>query len=454
MHSANWIRPSPVSVPVLLALVAAAVAPGSAGAAEPVGLAFVVDALEANYSQAVPLELLLTDKDGAPIDGTQACRVQNTQPCRVSVTLVQDDGESEPDIIRVADDVAVDAEGRVRVRLTLVDGRHGGASFAADVDGLPYTIEARFRGAGAPLPLADDADCQSDQGTPDGRLCPASATASLLVFTEIPALAFGADVQAALGDTIEMAVTLRDLNGDAEQAGDAIDGPGPKLLADMTVRFFYDADNNGRPSLDELLGESQTNDFGVAAFSFFLDPTLVTAGDYAAGLHAEFAGDGRYGVARTSTRLQIAAGRLDVSRTVIEVVPGTLPANGVAEAEITVRLVDENNNLIGPDADDEDVVISADIGVLRDEVRRDVLDGTYKQTIRAQRTGGTARIAVTVNGEDAGFATLVFDGEPGCQCTARGRGTGTGTGTGTAPAGWGLGALLAATALLRRRRRT
>jgi len=93
----------------------------------------------------------------------------------------------------------------------------------------------------------------------------------------------------------------------------------------------------------------------VAAFTFTADPAFVTAGDFDAALHAEFPGDDRYGVARTSTALLVRARGPDAARTIVEVDPSTLAANGADTATVTVKLVDGDGNLLGPDADEHDV---------------------------------------------------------------------------------------------------
>jgi MYXO-CTERM domain-containing protein len=392
------------------------VAAGPVEAATRTRLTFVNPPPTAEYSQAVALELRLGDDDGGALDGTAAC---GPEPCRVTVTMRAADGAGG--IIQITEpDVVVDAAGTARTRIFLVDGRHGGAQFSADPDGFAYTVTARFGGAGVPMPDADDADCQpGPAGAVDGRLCPGAASTTLAVLPEVPALAFAQDLQMTIGETVTLAATLTDPNGDAN--GDAVDGPGPRALAGLPVRFAYDLNGNGNPDfLDgELLGEALTNDLGVAAFSFTADPAFVVAGDSEAALHAEFPGDQRYGVARTSTALLVRARGPDPGRTIVEVDPTTIAANGADRATITVKLVDPDGNLLGPDADEHAVVIATDGGVLRDAVERSPLDGFYRQTLQANRQPGTATIRVTVDGDDAGSATLVLEGDAGgCGCTS------------------------------------
>ncbi|MBM4282239.1 MAG: hypothetical protein FJ137_16285, partial [Deltaproteobacteria bacterium] len=296
-----------------------------ADAASRVGLSFVEPPATAEYSQGVGWTLRFTSEAGVTLDGSTAC---GAEPCRVIVTMRAEDGSGA--VVQITEpDVVVDAAGVARARLTLVDGRHGGAAFRADPEGFGYVVTARFAGAGVPLPDADDTDCQPGAaGAVDGRLCPTQATTTLLVLSEVPALAFAQDLELTIGDTVTLAATLTDPNGDA--SGDAVDGPGEKVLAGLPVRFAYDVNANGRPDFQagELLGEALTNELGVAAFTFTADPAFVTAGDFDAALHAEFPGDDRYGVARTSTALLVRARGPDAARTIVEVDPSTLAANG------------------------------------------------------------------------------------------------------------------------------
>jgi MYXO-CTERM domain-containing protein len=400
-----------------LALLGALGAAAPAPAASRTALSFVVAPDTAEYSQGVGFELALVDATGQPLDGTTACGTGET--CRVTLTMKAADGTGE--VVRITEpDVVVDAAGRARARLFVVDGRYGNARFVTDPEGFDWTVTARFGGAGTPAPDENDVDCLPDAaGTADGRLCPATTTTTLALYPEVPALSFGEDVVLRLGETVTLAATLTDANGDA--SGDAVDGPGEKPLVGLPVRFAYDANANGRPDFQggELLGEALTNDFGVASFTFTADPAFVVAGDFDAGLHAEFPGDDRYGVARTSVGLLVNARGPDAARTIVEVDPAEIPANGVATAVVTVKLVDPDNNLLGPDSDPHDVVIATDLGLLRDDVELDPLDGFYRQTIQAQRRGGTATIRVTVDGEDAGEATLEIVGDNGgCGCAA------------------------------------
>lgn len=389
-------------------------------ASSKVQVAFGAVGYSARYSQGLNLDLLLTTPAGAAIDGAVACRTSASPeaPCTVTVEMRATDGSGET-ILVTAPDVAVDAAGRARARLTLVDGRHGDAEFqGAPDDGFPYTLTVRFRGAGLPLPDTTDPECQpAASDVVDGRLCPATATAPLLVTPEVPALEFAQDVVMTLGETVTLFASISDETGDADLAGDAADGTLAKNLEGLPIRFFYDVDANGRPSLDERLGEALTNAQGVASFDFTADPAFATAGVFEAGLQAEFPGDRRYALARTAVRATINASGPEPSRTIVEVTPDTIDANGVDESVIRVRLVDDNGNLLGPDSPAADVVIAADLGRLIDAVERDPLDGTYSQVLRSGRQGGTATITVTVDGEPAGEVPITIVGGEGCTCS-------------------------------------
>lgn len=396
---------------------------------------------QARYSQAIDLELTLDDSTGAPLAGDEGCDPDPDDAsdivCAVIVTLARDDAPT--DIIQVtAPDIVVDAAGRARVRITLVDGRHGDATFIASAEGTPYTITARFPGNG---PLATDVDCRDGTGTADGLQCPSTATASFLLIPEVPGLTFNQDVVMNLGESVTLSATLRDDTGDADIAGSDVDGSAPRDLAELPIRFFYDKDDNGRPSSSELIGEGVTNDRGIATIVFNALPPDVQAGIFDAGLQAEFPGDDRYALARTSVSLTVnSSGAPDLARTIVEVTPEVIAVGENPDAVVRVRLVDVDNNILGPDAAAHDVVITTDLGRMLDTVRRDPLDGSYKQTISAALVRGTATVSVTVDGEPAGSTTLTVDGAEGCTCSS---------GSAAAPGLVVLGLL----ALRRRRRR-
>jgi uncharacterized protein (TIGR03382 family) len=411
-------------------------------ASSKVAVAFAEANYSARYSQGLNLELLLTTPEGTPLDGTQACRTAASPDAACALTVeLRADGTDDVVLI-TAPDVVVDAAGRARARLTLVDGRHGGAAFASAPEGLPHTLTVRFFGAGIPLPDATDPECAAGaDDVVDGRLCPQSATSTLAVFPEVPALEFAQDVVMGLGETVTVFASITDETGDADLAGEAVDGTASKALAGLPIRFAYDVDGDGRPSADEFFPEAVlTNEDGIAAFDFTADPTFVVAGIAEAGLHAEFAGDARYAIARTSTRLTVNASAPDPARTIIEVTPDSIAANGADEAVIRVRLVDEGGNILGADSPPADVAISTDLGRLLDTVERNPLDGTYGQTLQSGRAGGVATIRVTVDGEAAGEVTVTIVGREGCTCSGVG---------GTAP----LAFVLALVGQRRRRRR-
>ncbi len=423
-------------IAVSLLCAACVVVASPARGSSKVSVAFSDTSLSARYSQALNLELNLHTPDGAPIDGTAACP---GRACALSVELRPDRGG---DVVLVTEpDVFVDAAGRARARLTLVDGRHGDARFESAPEGLAHTLTVRFRGAGVPLPDVTDPECAAAAADViDGRLCPATATATLLIFPEVPALEFAQDIEMGLQETVTLFASIADETGDADVAGDAIDGSARKPLAGIPIRFAYDVDGDGRPSAAEFFPDAAiTNDDGVASFSFTADPAYVVAGIAEAGLHAEFAGDARYAIARTSTRLTVNASTPDPARTIIEVTPDSLDANGLDAAVVRVRLVDTNGNILGADSPVADVAMTTDLGRLLDVVERNPLDGSYSQTLQAGRAAGTATVVVTVDGAAAGEASVELIGPSGCTCASAGA---------LDPLGW-VGVAL----VLRRRRR-
>ena len=50
----------------------------------------------------------------------------------------------------------------------------------------------------------------------------------------------------ALGESLQLIATLTDPNGDASEAGQETDGPGPKELVNKKVSFYYDANGDAR----------------------------------------------------------------------------------------------------------------------------------------------------------------------------------------------------------------
>ena len=389
-------------------------------AATRTSLTFVEPPTQARYSQAINLELALTIEGGAALIGSTDCDPNPDDDtdllCRVVVELHKAD-TPETVIAITEPDVVVDDSGRARVRVTFVDGRYGGATFSASADGTDYVVTARFTDASGTRP----SDCVDVDGENDGRRCPAEATATVALIPEVPALTFNRDVVLALGESVTLAASLQDDTGDAEVAGSDVDGTAPRVLAGLPIRFFYDAADNGRPSVSELIGEGTTNAAGVATVVFNAFAPDVTAGVFSAGLHAEFPGDGRYALARTSVSLTVSSsGVPDPARTVFIVSPSVIGLDVPAEAVVNARLVDADNNIIGADSPEQDVVFSTDLGRLIDSVQRDPLDGSYRQSLILPRTRGTATLTVTVNGVAAGTATVDIDGPEGCSCAGLG----------------------------------
>jgi Invasin, domain 3 len=371
-------------------------------------LSFNDDSYAAEYSQGIPVSITLSLADGAtPVDPA-ACG----SPCRVSFSIARADDPDSEALLVPEPDPTIDALGQSDKRVVFVDGAHGDFAFVASDAGVAYTLTARFLGFGNPtvdecLPETPDAD--------DGDLCPAEATVTLTLTSEVPAIILTDGREGALGDVVQLSATVSDPNGDARLDSTDLEGAAEKLLEDVTVRFFYDADGDGRPDGNELIDEAQTNALGVAALDFTLDPQFVRAGDYTTGIHAEFSGDDRYGVTRASTRLIVRPAAVNPAATLLEIEPKEVPADGNSTITLRARLVDQFNNLLDETSDPYDVEFKVELGSLEKDVVRDPNNGSYRQTLRATREGGTGTVTVFVDGVEGASAEVTFVRE-GCQC--------------------------------------
>ena len=366
------------------------------------------------YSQAIEVVVHFSlATDGAAVPGT-AC----AQGCRVQVAIGP---ESTPGTFFSVSDPIVDAAGAASTRLAFVDGRYGtDSAFVGADDGAPWVLRACFLGYG----VAPGTPCQPSPAAAcavgavedaNGDLCPSSTTRTIALFPEIPSLALGLGFEGQLGTEIVISAEVSDATGDAAAGGTDVDGPQPTLLVDVPVQFFYDADNDGRPSLNESLGTTNTNAAGVASMTFLLDPLYVRAGSYDNGIHAEFSGDDRYGVGRSAARLVVRPADVDLGKTIIEVEPDSIPADNVSVALVRVRLVDVFNNQLDETSDAHDVQITTDLGRLLDQVERDPTQGFYSVELQSTRAPGTATVTVTVDGTEVGTATVEMVGES-CRC--------------------------------------
>lgn len=369
----------------------------------------------ARYSQAVPLRARLVDDSGNGVAGR-----------RVSFFLRH--GDDDVSEFLVADPVT-DAEGYADARLTLVNGRHGGQTFVAaaptqDVAGERYVVRAAFTGdpdaAGCDL---DAGPAPGDAGLVDGGapapLCASQSEGELFVALETTTLVIEPGNEVILGDSIDLIATLTDANGDAPQAGTDVNGSEPVPLAGRSVSFFYDADGNGRPSAGERLGSADTNDQGIAVFPFLADPSFVRAQNEEAGIHAQFGGDEQYQLSGAQQSLVVTPGAADPARTLLEVTPEELLADGFSLVEVRATLVDPYNNLLGPDDDLYNVSFTTDLGTLEGAAERDPLSGQYVQQLKAPRAGGTATVQVTVDGVPGPSKEVRFL-ERGCSCQGAG----------------------------------
>lgn len=405
----------PRSATILTGLLAVTTCAFTARAAQFTALAIDAPTLAApRYSQAIEVVVHLTlATDGAAVPGTSCA-----QGCRVQVSIGP---EGDPGAPWFVSDPVADAAGVASTRLTFVDGRYGtDSAFVAADDGAPWVIRACFLGYG----VAPGAPCQPSPSAacapaavedPNGDLCPSAAMRTVALFPEIPSVELGLGFEGKLGTELVVSAEVSDATGDAAPGGTDVDGPLPTLLVGVPVQFFYDADNDGRPSLNESIGTADTNAAGVASLAFTLDPQFVLAGSYDNGIHAEFSGDDRYGVGRSSARLVVRPGDLDLERTIIEVEPDVIPADNVSVALIRVRLVDEFNNQLDETSDPHDVQITADLGRLLDQVERDPTLGFYSVELQATRKPGTGTVTVTVDGTEVGTASVEMTGDS-CDC--------------------------------------
>ena len=360
------------------------------------------------------LEALLYDSNG-PVAGE-----------RLEFSLQRGDEEENAFL---SGDPITDASGRAVARLTLVNGRHGGQEFPAgeitpESQGEPYTVTIHFPGSlDANDPLCDitatDGGTQpADAGAPSG-LCPSTNDVDLFVGLETVTLELEPGNRVALSDELVLLATLVDPNGDASVAGTDIDGTEPVPLADRTVSFYFDLDGNGSPSIDERLGNTQTDQTGLAAFNFFADPALIPAGDFEKGLHTQFGGDAYYGFAGGSARATIDPGPADATRTLISATPESAPANGASIITVEAILVDAAGNVLGVDAPDFSVSFETDLGTIQgDGAERDLLTGAYHQDLLAPREAGYATIQVIVDGEKGAEMDYLFSDAGGCSCDA------------------------------------
>ena len=396
---------------------------------------------EVEYSQAVSVQVLLGTTAGVPIVGE-----------RVNLKLRRGD---DTDTEFLFADPVTDAMGVATGRLTLVNGRYGGQTFVAadqtvDLAGERYVITASFLGDGGALGCdAGDAGPAADAGA-DATLCDAETSLELFLQPEVATLVIAPGNEVQLGETLRLFATLTDENGDAPEAGTAVDGDTSRPLAGRTMSFFYDLDGNGSPALNERLRcenteafETTTNGQGVAACDFFTDPSFVDTINVDNGIHAQFGGDDQYTVAGASQALIVSPGVPEATRTILSVTPEVVPADGFSLVTIDATLVDAVNNVLTVDDPGYDVTFLTDMGTLEDVAERDPITGHYLQELKAPREGGRATIQVVIEGVPGADVRVEFE-QRGCSCDS----------ATPRPAAYGLiTALLLAMSGLRARRR-
>jgi hypothetical protein len=369
----------------------------------------------ASYSQAVMLRARLLRTDGQPIAGE-----------RVAFRLQRGDENSD----FLIEDPVTDAEGFATARLTLVNGRHGGQTFAGrpatpEQPGERYLVKARFRGA----PFAEGCDELDAGPAPDGgaeALCDAEDALELYVGLEKSTLVIAPGIELQLGDVVQLVATLTDDNGDAPVAGTASDGTSPVALTGRRVGFFYDVDGSGSPQENERIvcantgvGHALTNADGRAACEFFADPAFIRTVNVLDGIHAQFGGDEQYSLSGASQAIRVRAGRPDAERTLLAVTPDEARADGFSLLVVEARLVDEENNLLSLDDPSYDVAFTTDLGTLEGAVEQDPLTGHYRQTLKAPRQPGDATVQVLVEDVQGSTAQARFEGG-GCSCQSGG----------------------------------
>ena len=368
----------------------------------------------ARYSQALMLEAKLSDENGDAVINR-----------RVSFFVSRNGDETSEFLL---EDPLTDVQGVARARLTLVDGRYGGQSFAAavttpDSDGEEYTVRVSFLGD------ADAENCDgtgadagmppgADGGEADETLCASQAQKALYVSLENTRLSLQPGNEVKLGESVDLVALLEDPNGDAPLSGTDVDGDDALGIEGRNVTFYYDADGNGRPSAAERLGSAETDDSGRALFSFLADPTFVRAQNIDSGLHVQFGGDDRYALSGAEQALYVFPGEPDASRTVVTATPDAAMADGFSNIEIRATLVDSYNNLLDAEQDFYDVRFETTLGVLEGSVERDPLSGQYWQILQAPRVGGEATIQVFVADEAGPEASVQFTGS-GCGCASQ-----------------------------------
>lgn len=290
------------------------------------------------------------------------------------------------------------------LRIRFVDGAYGvDHLFAADPDGLVYTLEARF-----------------SQTVSGGVTYTASHTSvELRLHREPVVVQLLPEHTATLGDPLEVFATLLDQNGDAEESGSGTSGRVARTIAGATIHFYCDLNGDGDwGDLDEALGTAPTNGDGVAVLSFDTTPYggLPRAGLHADALRAEFSGDDRYKFSAGVGDLRLEPAALAVDRTRLTATPASAIADGYSQVLIEATLIDRFNNALGPDADFHAVVFTASAGTLLDNVLLDPLTGRYTQQLEAPTASATARVSISVDDTAGPSIEVAFTpGECGCR---------------------------------------
>jgi len=348
----------------------------------------VSPALDVDYSDAVLASVTLSDASGGVADARIDFFIRNDAEAISfspgSLPATGADGSAGP------------------LRIRFVEGAYGvDQLLAADPDGEPYQLEARFGGS------ASHAASQ--------------VSVTLLLHRESVALQLLPEYAGRLGDTLDLVATLVDGNGDVEESGQGTSGRVEKPIAGATLTFYIDLNTDGDfVDFDERLGQVVTGGNGVARVDFDTTPLLglPRAGFHPDALRVEFSGDDRYKVAAGLGDLRLQAAAVETERTLLTATPERAPADGFSQVVIEATLIDVFGNPLGPDGDPHTVRFETDAGKLLDEVALDLASGHYAQALEAPLMASSAKVSVFVDDEPGPEVAVEFYAD-GCGCRAR-----------------------------------
>ena len=372
---------------------------GLCAAQTPTQLALTVaPSLDVDYSDAVLASVTLTETGGAGV-----------ADARIDFFVRYDDEQISFSPGSLPATGADGSAGPLRVRF--VEGAYGvDHMVAADPDGAPYVLEARFGGS------ATHAASQ--------------ASVTLRLHREAVALQLLPEYAGRLGDVIDFVATLVDGNGDVDESGQETSGRIEKPIAGATVTFYIDLNTDGDfVDPDEGLGQAVTGGNGVARVELDTTPImgLPRAGLHPDALRVEFSGDERYKVTAGLGDLRLEAAAVDPARCLLAAMPPETPADGFSRVAMEATLIDVFGNPLGPDDDLHQVRLESSAGKLLAEPTRDATTGRYTQELEAPRAPQEATVTLYVDEVESVTAEVVFlDAGCGCGAAPRSRAVGLG----------------------------